>query len=241
MERRVKRGEVSITVGGKDSPSPKKLGGFPDAVNLAERYGVAERKELEQEISSPARSGMSQRAEMEMLRKLEDKNRRIEQLCVMLEALEPAPGVDPERIQRLLESGIDENVDFRDAKIVNLAKKSHRLSMQLNKERAVGEKLAQLLAVERKTVEALGKEALAKQVQAPKVYNRNLTATGAGAGVGGAGEGVDEVAQAQRELREAIRTVEDLKKRLLQATDESKQLGRALVRELGEGVSVEQA
>lgn len=53
------------------------------------------------------------------------------------------PGVDPEKIRRAYEADKDGDinnldVDFRDSKIVSLAKKCHRLQMLLNKERATG-------------------------------------------------------------------------------------------------------
>jgi len=125
MEKRVRRVEANITVGAKGSPkkSPMKEQstlGFVDPNSLAEKYGVAEKAEIIQP-PPPVFSASQQRAEVDMLRKLEEKNRKIDQLCVLLEALEPAPGVDPERIQKLMDEGIDENVDFRDSKIVSLA------------------------------------------------------------------------------------------------------------------------
>jgi hypothetical protein len=264
MEKKVKRAEISMTVG-KGSPSPTKIPAagtglrssmdFPDADSLAQKYGVMEKPVVE----SPPRQSAApnpavQRTEMEMMRKLEDKNKKIEQLCVLLEALEPAPGVDAERIQKLLDSGIDENVDFRDAKIVNLAKKSHRLTMLLNKEKLVSEKLNQQATSLQKTIDNLNQElqsakaSSSNRAEPPKVYNRNTTIGGGAAGgeAGSAGgtsaeDYLSTIAGLTRDLKESTKTVDKLKRELAESTEENKQLSRALSRELGDGVSLEQA
>jgi chromosome segregation ATPase len=243
MEKRVKRSEVNITIGSK-SPvkSPLKDSFFPDANSLAQKYGVQEKEEVAQPAPQTA-SVQNQRADVELLRKLEEKNKKIDQLCTLLEALEPAPGVDPERIQKLLDEGVvDENVDFRDAKIVSLAKKSHRLTMQLNKEKSVTDKLNQQVQELQKSVLSLNQElqtakAGAGKSESAKVYNRNLQ---------GASEPSSEDYQAtiaglNRDIKESAKQAEELKRRLAQSAEENKQLGRALSREVGEGVTLDQA
>ena len=253
----MKRAEVNIVLGGKASPSPKKgtaLGGvapdFPNAESLAQKYGVVEKSEVvEPPVQQQQSVAFSQRTEIEMMRKLEEKNKKIEQLCVMLEALEPAPGVDPERIQKLMDEGIDENVDFRDSKIVSLAKKSHRLTMQLNKERAITEKLNVQVSDQQNTIDSLNQElqvakAAANSRSDVKVYNRNMPG-GAGAGAEPAGSSTEDllttIGGLNRDIKESNKQIDDLKRKLATSVEEAKQLNRALVRELGEGVTVEQA
>ena len=62
--------------------------------------------------------------------------------CETGKALEPMPGLDPDKIRRAYDADKDDlnnsEIDFRDSKIVALAKKSHKLQMLLNKERANG-------------------------------------------------------------------------------------------------------
>lgn len=242
----MKRSEVNIVIAAKGSPSPKNspykgstAGHFPDANILAQKYGVVEKEDLAQPPIPQASN--SQRNDVEMLRKLEEKNKKIEQLCVLLEALEPAPGVDPERIQKLMDEGVDENVDFRDAKIVSLAKKSHRLTMQLNKERSVTDKLNQQVLELQKNVGSLNQELQAAKAAAgrgdsSKVYNRNAPA---------AGESPEDylvtIAGLNRDVKESNKQIDELKRKLAQSVEEGKQLSRALSRELGEGVTLEQA
>lgn len=239
--------EASITVGAKGSPakSPAKEQstlGFVNANSLAEKYGVAEKAEVVQP-PPPVFTASQQRAEVDMLRKLEEKNRKIDQLCVLLEALEPAPGVDPERIQKLMDEGIDENVDFRDSKIVSLAKKSHRLTQQLNKEKSVTDKLNQQVLELQKTVGSLTQELQAVKASSsnrgePKVYNRNTAAAEGGTS---AEDYLVKIAGLNRDVKEGGKQIDELKRKLAQSVDEAKQLSRALAREIGEGVTLEDA
>ena len=55
----------------------------------------------------------------------------------MLESLEPVPGINPDKILQLIENGnkTDLTADYRDVKIVSLAKKCRALNLSLMKER----------------------------------------------------------------------------------------------------------
>jgi cell division septum initiation protein DivIVA len=242
MEKRVKRSEVNITVGAKSpTKTPLKEGLFPNADALAQKYGVVDPSELVQPPPQVVSSGPSNR-EVELLRKLDDKNRKIDQLCTLLEALEPTPGVDAERIQKLLDDGIDENVDFRDAKIVNLAKKSHRLTMQLNKEKSIADKLNQQILDLQKHVGSLQQDLTSAKASAgkgeagAKVYNRN-----AATAEPTVEDHLATIAGLQRDMKENSKQIDELKRKLAQSVEENKQLSRTLQKELGEGVTLEQA
>ena len=244
MQKSVIRSDISISVGNDPSPTKSQLKGslFPDPNALADKYGVAEKPPQDQIPLPQVPSQSSRRSEVELLRKLEDKNRKIDQLCTLLEALEPAPGVDPERIQKLLDDGIDENVDFRDAKIVSLAKKSHRLTMQLNKEKSVSDKLNQQIVDLQKNIASLTQELQAAKLNAgklsesKKVYNRNILSEEPTVE-----DHLATIAGLNKELKENSKQSEELKRKLTQSLEENKQLSRALSRELGEGVSLDQA
>lgn len=248
MEKRIKRASVDITIGSKDG-SPLK--DFPNIENLAMKYGVTSgTTSVNDENGNNASNNnpstqlaessliLAREKEIEYQQKIEQKNKRIEQLCIMLEALEITPGVDPQKIQKLINEGLDENADFRDSKIVSLAKKSHKLTMQLNKEKSVNDKLNIQLSDTQKTIETLNQELqtaklLASNRSDTKSYNRNADTSGA--------DHVATIAGLSRDLKETNKVVDDLKTKLNQSVEESKKLSRALTRELGEGVSLDQA
>ena len=105
MEKRIKRASVDITIGSKDS-SPLK--DFPNIENLSAKYGVITSTTINDEKDNNSASIqlaessllLSRQKEIEYQQKIDDKNKRIEQLCIMLEALEITPGVDPQKIQK---------------------------------------------------------------------------------------------------------------------------------------------
>lgn len=247
MEKRIKRASVDITIGSKDG-SPLK--DFPNIENLATKYGVSSGTPsvIDEKGNASNNNAATQLVESSLLlakgkeieyqQKIDEKNKRIEQLCIMLEALEITPGVDPQKIQKLINEGLDENADFRDSKIVSLAKKSHKLTMQLNKEKVVNDKLNIQLSDAQKTIETLNQELqtaklLASNRSDTKSYNRNADTSAA--------DQVATIAGLSKDLKETNKVVDDLKSKLVQSVEESKKLSRALTRELGEGVTLDQA
>ena len=81
--------------------------------------------------------------------------------AVLLESLEPVPGVNPEKILKLIESGSqasDASTDYRDVKIVSLAKKCRALNLSLMKEKSLLDKKSLELDDSRKECETLKKE-----------------------------------------------------------------------------------
>lgn len=190
----------------------------------------------------------------ELVKKLNSKNVEIERLCVLLESIEPIPGVDIEKYRKLIDSAKDDavgsiNIDYRDTKIVQLAKKVRNLTMLLNKEKAVNEsRLVQIGELERKY------ELIEKEIDASKSSsyhnsgssssnissNRNFTIKSAH----GPGEVVSDAVQLvtlKKEIRTANKSIEDLRRKNIQTAEENKALSRALAKELGEGVEVEDA
>lgn len=241
MEKRIKRASVDITIGSKDG-SPLK--DFPNIENLAMKYGVTNGTPSVNDEKGNANNNnvvtqlaensllLAREKEIEYQQKIDEKNKRIEQLCIM------TPGVDPQTIQKLINEGLDENADFRDSKIVSLAKKSHKLTMQVNKEKAVNDKLIIQLSDTQKTIETLNQELQTGKLQASnrsdtKSYNRNADTSAA--------NHVATIAGLSRDLKETNKVVDDLKSKLVQSVEESKKLSRALTRELGEGVTLDQA
>lgn len=269
MDKKVKRKEVDIFIGDKTSnggSSKLAAGGIsilqsnnvvnsspyqlPDPESLSNKYGVPRDEDIEalnatienMRISHGSKVSELEGAILSLKSKVEEKNKKIENLCVLLESLEPVPGVNPNRLKAISEERVDEsNADLRDVKIVSLAKKSHNLTMLLNKERASNDKLEQELQEWRKRYDVLTQELdaakTAVQVKADtKIYNRNTLAAAAKK------EEEDQSTQMmQKTIKESQKSVDDLKKKIKELTDENKNLSKALARELGEGISVEQA
>ena len=111
---------------------------------LSEKYADSPKASLTQN----AEKLLEQRIinDQELARKTEElyntlakKNREIEKYALLLESLEPVPGVNPEKILKIIESraqaGNDITADYRDVKIVSLAKKSRALNLSLMKEK----------------------------------------------------------------------------------------------------------
>ena len=95
---------------------------------------------LEQRILND--QGFIRKAE-ELHQTIGKKNREIEKYAILLESIEPVPGINPEKILKLIESGsqaTDVMTDYRDVKIVSLAKKCRALNLSLMKEKAAFDK-----------------------------------------------------------------------------------------------------
>lgn len=65
---------------------------------------------------------------------------QVQRLGTLMEALEPVPGLDPEAFFKVLKGGgcgvREQDLDYRDVKIVQLAKRSRALSAKLEGEKA---------------------------------------------------------------------------------------------------------
>jgi hypothetical protein len=197
---------------------------FPDVSTINERYGLDTKVANEITIESEIRqnSDLTEKTET-LFRKLQKKDQEIEKLCILLETLEPIPGINVESMRKHLESTPEDGADFRDAKIVSLAKKNRNLTVILNKERASSDsrglqihELADKLQQLERQGSISKKDAMDKDSQ-------------------------QEIVNLRRELTASNKTVDDLRRKTFQATEESKQLSRALANELGEGVSIEKA
>jgi len=231
--------------GGKGSSSVS----FPDASELAQKYNVSEEREEEagrKEGSAEFERNMSLQLEFAqkqqvLVQKLDAKNREVERLCVLLEAIDPIPGMDAEKLKRILDNPDNDVVDFRDSKIVALAKKCRKLQLAVTKERTQNETLATRLDDQKRATEQLQKEletSLFAQ-HAPPAANRVIRAESKREVE--AAQTETSLVQLQKEMALANKTIEDLKKKLSTSVEENKSLSRALARELGEGVTLEQA
>lgn len=239
--------DVNIRAGGS--------GGFPDPEELARKYAVDMDERGGEGLSkADAESRLLMQIEMAqrqkaLMQKLEAKNIEVERLCALLEAVEPVPGMDAAKFKRLLENpDVNENIDFRDSKIVALAKKCRKLQMAVNKERSLNESKDAEVADMRIACDKLRKEvdALSAATTGPSASRTIRAPTlGGNGGAAAAAVSVAELESANHQLRKELsavhKTTEELRRKLEKSTDEVRSLGQALVREVGDSVSVEKA
>ena len=248
MKKSTVKGSVDVSVKSKVSSPVKKKGfDYPDADAVASKYGVQE----EGDGSSATQPGLSLDQQMELARqqqaivqKLEGKNREVERLCTLLEAVEPLPGMNPEKYRRIIDNPEADNVDFRDSKIVDLAKKCRRLQMSLTKATASNESLSSKVDQLMQSNERLQHEVENGAGYANMGGNRTINAASSEFLSTATQEqkGMEKsVPQLTKELNTATKKLEELRRSQQRAEDENKKMARALMKEVGEGVSLEEA
>lgn len=120
MQKKVTRKEVDIVINpenkatkgdGKNTSSISPISEsyrMPSPLSLAAKYGVESPdnspKKIEDDSISKSNDVSNHIKDYEMALsimkdKLNEKNKKIENLCVLLEALEPTPGLDPVKLQ----------------------------------------------------------------------------------------------------------------------------------------------
>lgn len=200
---------------------------FPNAEELHEKYGA---EFLKSSIASATGSYQQKCTENSpgselidrtegLINKLARKDLEIEKLCILLESLEPIPGLSVDSMRKYLDSNVDDGADFRNAKIVALAKKNRNLTVMLNKERASADSRG--LQIQELTEKL---QQLERQTSSSK---RN--------------EPQQDVLQLRKEILSLNKSAEDLKRKFLQLVEENKKLARALSNEVGDSATVEQA
>lgn len=156
--------------------------------------------------------------------KLHEKSREVEKLNVLLEACEPLPGMSIDKYKKFVLTGIDDALDFRDSKIISLAKKIRNLNMKLNKSNALNEKGHSSYEILKLKYDQL----VVEFEQKSKEDRRSVTRS-------------DVEVQLQRDLNVARKQVDELKHKQSQLCDEIRNLQRILRSELGEYVTIDQA
>lgn len=249
MKKSVKKAETTVNIAPQspvqNANSTSQGYAIPDAEMLRRKYGIQSMEETNKESRAEEKNYGDDRvtelaSTVEVLRsKLDEKNRKIEHLCTLLESLEPVSGIDAERIQQAMlapQQTSGDAFDLRDSKIVSLAKKSHNLTMQLNKERGTNERLRKDLEEANRrlsNMEAeleLQKSRAKSESTSSKVYNRTALEER-----GKMEEEEEKNASIARNLKEAQRSVEELKRRVKLLSDEKKELTRKLAKEIGDG------
>ena len=245
-----------------DLNSPNKNNeGIPDPSELAKRYGVSDdendnsdeederlSKEKKQQTSDCKPAVENNETNIELLAKvkqhtgkLNEKNKEIDKLCCLLEAMEPVPGgVDPEKFLKMFEAAKNEGkdeigVDYRDQKIVQLAKKVRKYSLALNKERAANTTSKQTIEELTGKVERLTKELdLISSPAARAAAIRNVRQE-----IKQNNEETD-ISELRKEMSSLQKQNEEIRRKYMLVQDDNKKLTRALAKEVGEGVTVNQ-
>lgn len=222
---------------------------FPDARNICDKYDIFLDEEggshqdqtpspHQQQIRDAMLQSIGQNSDLvhqneSLIRQIESKNKEIEKLKLLIDACEPVPGLSAEKFQKLIQGSGDDNVDYRDSKIVALAKKIRTLTLAVNKEKALCSAQSTQLDEANRRCDTLQKELDAALLNGRAGSNRSHR-RGKDANEG-------DVEKLQNDLVLANKSIDDLKRRCTQSSDEVKNLTRALARELGDGVSIEQA
>ena len=155
---------------------------------------------------------------------LRQKRQQVKNYQVMLEALAPVPGVNPETIY----AGINgAEVDVRDAKIIQLAKKARNYTVALASEREKNRKLS--LDFERLKIDAT---ALAKELKARGPLDPDAARYPFQENQAPAKEA--PVTKASQRERRAEKRSAELRHKLETERAETDKLRRALVREVGD-------
>lgn len=236
-----------------DLNSPHKE--FPDPSEIANRYGVDEdndsesdredreeeerRQKIKQEKKDAEEARINNSSTIELVgkvkqlaTKLTEKNKEIDRLCSLLEAMEPVPGgVDPEKFLKIYDEGSGDGVlvDYRDTKIVALAKKVRKVTQLLNKERATNTSKTQSVLELTAKVEKLTKEldlvsSPAARAAALRHARNDIKQNEAEA----------DISEMRKEMQQLKKQNEELKQKNSKVTEENKRLNRILVKEVGE-------
>lgn len=255
MQTQIKKSSIDVKLDGRGG-SGRSLNDFPDPESLAKKYDLEYDMKSESAFKADSEAQFLLQLEFAqkqqvLLTKLEAKNTEVERLCVLLEAIEPIPGMDADKYKRLIDNpGNSDNVDFRDSKIVLLAKKCRKLQMAVNKERSISDAQARSLEDFKNDNERLRKEiemltissttstfSASRTIRAPQQISPSKGTTP----VVDPAELEQTSNQLRKELNASNKTNEDLRRKLEKALDDTKSLSQALAREVGDGVTLEQA
>lgn len=163
-------------------------------------------------------SEMTDRTEA-LEKELEKKDLEIEKLCILLESLQPLSGLRADNMRKQADNNIEDTADFRDSKIVSLARKNRNITVMLNKERASADSRGIQIQSLLKRLEILEGHQPASSKKSEE----------------------QDTAVLRKEVVSLYRTIDDLRKKCFHATEENKKLLRALLNEVGDNVRAEGA
>jgi len=214
---------------------------FPDSDELAHKYGFDSPQRNEYVTKMVKDANMAEWGDS-LLAKLDQKNKEIERLCTLLEAVQATPGIDPNKYSKLMDDSSSGYIDPRDSKIVALAKKCRALTVSLNKERASQEKTSNYVTELEQKCSRLENELkstpVVSEISAKAVHSSILS------GSKDSKEPVDKDKENEKMKKDLIstnKTVEELRRKNDHLNEEIRKLQYALTRELGDGATIDDA
>ena len=174
-------------------------------------------------------------ANASLLQQLDSKDKEIDKMKAMVAATAPIGGFDVEKLSGVIgQNGkyVDEETGFKDAKIVELAKKNRRLSVTMEKERSKVGKLA-------KEIERLQKE-LKSSKSKSKTANRMLPAdTKNNRNNNKDKASSKELAAAENEIKKLRRRTDAIRISRDKAKEDVRRVINVLRKEVGDSINVD--
>ena len=174
-------------------------------------------------------------ANASLLQQLDSKDKEIDKMKAMVAATAPIGGFDVEKLSGVIgQNGkyVDEETGFKDAKIVELAKKNRRLTVTMEKERSKVGKLA-------KEIERLQKE-LKSSKSKSKTANRMLPAdTKNNRNNNKDKASSKELAAAENEIKKLRRRTDAIRISRDKAKEDVRRVSNVLRKEVGDSINVD--
>jgi hypothetical protein len=164
-----------------------------------------------------------------LLTQLDAKDKEIDELHVLMRAIEPIPGLDPERFLDVMHGSEMVDQDYRDAKILDLSKKLKNSNVQLQTHKSASKKMTTDMSALQKELEKKKKE-----------LNAVASPAARAAALKSASENSQSPSKAHTPRGEVAiqKKVEDMRFKLDQKNAEVKKMQNVLQKELGEGVDM---
>ena len=174
-------------------------------------------------------------ANASLLQQLDSKDKEIDKMKAMVAATAPIGGFDVEKLSGVIgQNGkyVDEETGFKDAKIVELAKKNRRLTVTMEKERSKVGKLA-------KEIERLQKE-LKSSKSKSKTANRMLPADIKNNRNNNKDKASSkELAAAENEIKKLRRRTDAIRISRVKAKEDVRRVINVLRKEVGDSINVD--
>ena len=174
-------------------------------------------------------------ANASLLQQLDSKDKEIDKMKAMVAATAPIGGFDVEKLSGVIgQNGkyVDEETGFKDAKIVELAKKNRRLTVTMEKERSKVGKLA-------KEIERLQKE-LKSSKSKSKTANRMLPADIKNNRNNNKDKASSkELAAAENEIKKLRRRTDAIRISRDKAKEDVRRVSNVLRKEVGDSINVD--
>jgi hypothetical protein len=169
----------------------------------------------------------------QLLVQMDQKDKEIGRLNVLVRAIEPIPGLDPEKLLDVMQGTEVVDHDYRDTKIVDLAKKNKSLGVELSKAKSAYKRVKEEMDHTKKNLQNTEEELEKLASPAARAAARNAAQSQATKREGGSPPKRSETAAAKQKLA-------DTQVKLDLTQKEMKKMKRLLAREVGDGVDINQ-